>query len=280
MAVRRIVHAPAPRDPAALATRIERAEAEQLARTGAPGVAGALAVAGGLAVSKGPRSPSSSGFGLGLHGPVTREDLDLVEAHLGALGGEVRIELCAHADPSLAAELARRGYRVERFLLVLFRALGPAPGASAGRSLRLQVREIAPGEERAFADAFALAHLGRAPAPDEAAAEDLLAIPRAEGSACFAGLDGASIVAVAVASEHAQVAVLSGAGVLPAWRGRGLQLALVQARLAWAARRGCEIASSAVDPGGASQRTLERAGFRVAYPKAVMVRADGATRSW
>jgi GNAT superfamily N-acetyltransferase len=270
MAVRRIVHAPAPRDPMALAVRIERAEAEQLARTGTPGVAGALAVAGGLAVSKGPRSPSSSGFGLGLHGPVTREDLDLVEAHLGALGGEVRIELCAHAHPSLAAELGRRGYRVERFLLVLCRALGP-PGAAAGRPARVEVRAIAPGEERAFADAFALAHLGKVPAPDEAAAEDLLAIPHAEGSSCFAGFDGGSIVAVAVASEHAGVAVLSGAGVLPAWRGRGLQLALVQARLAWGARRGCEIASSAVDPGGASQRTLERAGFRVAYPKAVMV---------
>ncbi|HEY6004289.1 MAG TPA: hypothetical protein VIV57_15545, partial [Anaeromyxobacter sp.] len=230
MAVRRILHAPAPRDPAALAARIERAEAEQLARTGAPGVAGALAIAGGLAVSKGPRSPSSSGFGLGLRGPVTREDLDRVEAHLGALGGDVRIELCAHADPSLAAELGRRRYRVERFLLVLLRALGPLTGAPGARPARAQVREIAPGEERAFADAFALAHLGRVPAPDAPAAEDLLAIPRAEGSACFAAVDGGSFVAVAVASEHAGVAVLSGAGVLPAWRGRGLQLGLVQAR--------------------------------------------------
>jgi GNAT superfamily N-acetyltransferase len=280
MAVRRIVLAPAPRDPAALAFRLERAEAEQLARTGAPGPAGALPVAGGLAVSKGPRSPSSSAFGLGLLGPLAADDLDRVEAHLGALGGEVRIELCAHADPALAAELGRRGYRIERFLLVLSRAVAPAapPGgrpagrvrsSSAGRATI--VREVLRTEARAFADAFGLVHLGRAPAPHDAA-EDLLAVPLAEGNACFAAFDGRSIVGVGVVSDHGRVATLSGAGVVPQWRGRGLHLALVRARLAWAARRGCDVASSAVEPGGASQRTLERAGFRVAYPKAVMLR--------
>jgi GNAT superfamily N-acetyltransferase len=270
MATATLRQAPSPRDPAALAQRIERAEADQLARTGPPGLAGALDVGGALAVSKGPRSPSSAAFGLGLHGAVSPQELDRVEAHLGALGGDVRIELCAHADPSLASELGRRGYRVERFLLVLSRVVGP-PLPAAGRPGRVTVREIAAGEERAFADAFALAHLGAAPAPEDGA-EDLLAIPRAEGSACFAALDGASLVAVAVVSSHAGVASLSGAGVVPAWRGRGLQHALVRARLAWAAQRGCDVAACAVEPAGASQRTLERAGFHVAYPKAVMVR--------
>jgi hypothetical protein len=31
------------------------------------------------------------------------------------------------------------------------------------------------------------------------------------------------------------------------------------------------LAASATEPGTASQRTLERCGFRVAYPKAVLV---------
>lgn len=257
-------------DPAALAGRLERAEAEQLAATGAPGSAGALAVGGGLAVSKGPRSASSAAFGLGLAGLVSAEEVDRLEAHLGALGGEVRVELCAHTDPALGAELARRGYRVERFLQVLSRALGPSRGADAW-SARRGVREILPGEERAWADAFSLAHLGIAPASEDAAG-DFLAIPRAGGNACFAAFDGTSLAAVAVVSRHGGVASLSGAAVLPPWRGRGLQVALVEARLAWAARHGCDVAASAVDPGGASQRNLERAGFRVAYPKAVMLR--------
>lgn len=269
MAVRRLAGAPAAPDPAALASRIERAEAEQLARTGAPFRAGALAVSGGLAVSKGPRSASSAAFGLGLRGPVSEEDLDRVEAHLGALGGDVRVELCVHAHPSLAAALGRRGYHVERVLLVLARAPYAPTSAAA-----VAVRELAPGEERAFAEAFGLAHLGRPPSPDEL--EDLLAVPRARGSACFAAFDGGALVAVAVASEHDGVASLSGAGVVPGSRGRGLQLALLHARLAWAARRGCDVAASAVTPGGASQRNLERAGFRVAYAKAVMVRTPRA----
>jgi GNAT superfamily N-acetyltransferase len=270
MAARKLPQPPPP-DAAALAPRLERAEAEQLARTGAPFLAGALAVSGGLAVSKGPRSASSAAFGLGLGGAVSEEDLDRVEAHLGALGGDVRIELCGHAHPSLAAALGRRGYRVERLLLVLSRAV--AEPVLPARADPAAVRELAPGEERAFAEAFGVAHLGRPPAASEL--EDLLAVPRAAGSACFAAFDGGLPVAVAVVSEHEGVASLSGAGVVPEWRGRGLQLALVEARLAWAARRGCAVAASAVAPGGASQRNLERAGFRVAYPKAVMVRSAG-----
>jgi GNAT superfamily N-acetyltransferase len=59
--------------------------------------------------------------------------------------------------------------------------------------------------------------------------------------------------------------------VLPAHRGRGLQVELVRARLAWATAQGCDLAASATEPGTASQRTLERCGFRAAYPKAVLV---------
>ncbi len=273
MAVRRMQRGAGRPDPGALALRVERAEAVQLARTGAPGPAGALRVAGGRAVSKGPRSPLSVAFGLGLAGPVTAGDVDRVEAHLGALGGEIRIEVAAPAHPSLGAELARRGYRLERFLQVLWRPVAPK---AAAPTVGVEVRPMEAGEERPWAEAFALAHLGAALGSD-AEAEDLLAIPRAEANRCFAAFDaGARPVAVAIVSAHRGVATLSGAGVLPAWRGRGLQLALVAARLAWASARGCDIAASATDPGGASQRTLEKAGFRVAYPKAVMVRAGRA----
>jgi GNAT superfamily N-acetyltransferase len=280
MAVRKLSRARLRPGPAALALRLERAEAEQLARTGSPGPAGALPVAGGLAVSKGPRSQSSAAFGLGLAGRVSAEDLRHVEAHLGALGGAVRIELCAYADPSLAPELARRGYRPERFHQVLVREVdADSPAARPGAvpwADELEVREVRADEARAWVDAFAVAHLGAPPAT-EAEAEDLLAVPRTEGNACFAAIDRGAPVAVAVVSAHGGVALLSGAGVVPAWRGRGLQLALVEARLAWAARNGCELAACAVEPGGASQRTLEKAGFRVAYPKLVMVRAETAT---
>ena len=232
MAIRRMLP-DRPPDAAGLALRLERAEAEQLASAGAPGLAGALEVAGGLAVSKGPGSYASAVFGLGLGGPVSPSALDEVEAHLGAFGGAVRVELCLHADPAFSRELARRGYVVEGFHQVLVRPVLPLPPPGLAVA---EVRPIRAGEEGAFA---------------------------------VSARDG--------------VAALSGAGVLPAWRGQGLQLALVRARLAWAAARGCAVAAATTEPGSTSQRTLERAGFRVAYPKAVMVRAAAgpapATRS-
>jgi GNAT superfamily N-acetyltransferase len=250
----------------ALASRIERAEAEQLARTGPPGRAGALEVAGGLAVSKGIRSSFSAAIGVGLAGRVAARDVDAIEAHLGEGAGAVRVELSAPADPSLAAELARRGYRLERFHQVWFRAPSPAPAAP-----RLEVRPIRDDEARAWAEAFSRAYFGRAPA-GETMMESLLAMPRADGNVAFAAFEQGTVAGVALASAHGGVATLSGAGVPEERRGRGVQLALVRARLLWAAERGCDVAASATEPGTASQRTLEKAGFRCAYPRVVLVK--------
>lgn len=249
-----------------LARRFERAEAEQLARTGAPGRAGAIEIGGGLAVSKGPRSPFSAALGVGLSGPVTAAEVDAIEAHLGERGGGVRIEMAAPADRSLAAELARRGYRIERFHQVWHRPPLPLPDAPS-----IEVTPIGPDEEGAWAAAFAAAYFGSVPAYPSMM-EGILAMPRADGNVCFAARQQGEIAGVGIASAHGGVATLSGAGVPAHWRGRGIQLALVRARLAWAVEHGCDVAASATEPGSASQRTLEKAGFRCAYPRVVLVR--------
>ncbi len=254
-------------DPVSVALRIERAEALQLAETGSPGRVGALEVGGGIAVSKGPRSPFSAAFGLGLHGTVSDEDLARVEAHLGALGGDVRIELCAHADPSLGDALARRGYAVERFHQVWWRVPGRVNVPSNG----VRVRPIRRDEERAWAEAFARVHLPTG-ISSSSAEDSVAAIVTAEGSVCFAVFEGGTPVGVGVVSAQGRTAVLSAAGVLPEKRGHGLHLALTAARLSWASDHGCDLAASVTGAGTASQRNLEKAGFRAAYPKAVMLR--------
>lgn len=256
-----------PPSAADLARRIERAEAEQLARTGPPGPEAAREVAGGLAVLKTRGSPFSMALGMGLAAPVGAEDVDELEDHLGQAGAGVQVVVAAPAHPSLAAELARRGYRLERFHQVWWRPPLPLPDAPCSA----EVRPIRPGEESAWVHAFSLAHLHRPP-PSPAAAAALRVMIGAEGNVCFAAIARDEVLAVAIASAHGGVATLSGAGVVPHRRGRGLQRALVRARLAWAAAAGCDLAASATDPGGASQRTLERAGFRCAYPRAMMVR--------
>jgi GNAT superfamily N-acetyltransferase len=119
-------------------------------------------------------------------------------------------------------------------------------------------------------DLFSRAFLG-APIQSASQREGLACMARAEGSVPWLAFENGIPVGVALSSAEKGVAYLSGAGVLPPFRGRGHQAALVRARLAWAASRGCDLAASATEPGTASQRTLERCGFRVAYPKAVLV---------
>ncbi len=254
-------------DPVSVALRIERAEAWQLAETGSPGRAGALEIAGGIAVSKGPRSPFSAAFALGLEGRVSDDDLARIEAHLGALDGDVRIELCAHADPSLGDALARRGYGVERFHQVWWRI----PGRVSIPSNGARIRPIRPDEEHAWAETFARVHLGEGTS-GRATEEVVDAIVMAEGSSCFAAFEGGRPVGVGVVSAHGRIAVLSGAAVLAEKRGHGLHLALTAARLSWARERGCDLAAAVTGAGTASQRNLEKAGFRAAYPKAVMLK--------
>ena len=63
-----------------------------------------------------------------------------------------------------------------------------------------------------------------------------------------------------------------GAGTASEFRGRGLQIALLRARLAAAAEAGCEYAVVVTQGGTTSQRNCERLGFRVAYSKVTVIK--------
>ncbi len=70
-------------------------------------------------------------------------------------------------------------------------------------------------------------------------------------------------------AEDDDVGYLANASTLPDYRNRGVQTALIAARMADALASGCELVASQAQFGSASQRNLERAGLRVAYTKAV-----------
>jgi GNAT superfamily N-acetyltransferase len=252
-----------PPDLRQLARRIEDAQAEQLERTGR---GTSIRAAGGRAVMKGPRSPYSAAIGLGLQGPVTALEVDQVELHLGVAGGPVRVEVTPFADHTLTEELGRRGYALERFHQIWWRAPLPLPASAP-----FEVREIRDAEQPLWVELFSQAFLG-GPTQSDAQRQALLAMPRAEGNAAFLALAEGRPAGVALASAWHGVGLLSAAGVPPTFRGRGLQRALLRARLAWAAERGCDVASSATEVGTASAHVLASCGFLPAYPKVVMVR--------
>ena len=73
----------------------------------------------------------------------------------------------------------------------------------------------------------------------------------------------------ALLSLDGDIGYLANASTLPAFRGRGVQTALIARRIADAASAGCETVCSGTAFGSQSQRNLERAGLQVAYTKAV-----------
>ena len=68
------------------------------------------------------------------------------------------------------------------------------------------------------------------------------------------------------------VALLAGATTAPTYRRRGIQAALVSARLADAAAAGCDLAVVTTLPGSKSQQNVQRQGFDLLYARAALVR--------
>jgi GNAT superfamily N-acetyltransferase len=66
---------------------------------------------------------------------------------------------------------------------------------------------------------------------------------------------------------HDGVALFSGSATLPTMRRRGLQTALLEARLRYAHEHGCDLAMMVAEAGSQSQRNAERRGFQVAYTR-------------
>lgn len=238
---------------------------------------------GGYAIFVAPGSPVNSARGLGASGPVTAADLDAVEDFYASRGEAMRMHVCPLADESLI-ELARlRAYRLSMFFSVLALPIPPdfTPAAlpDGMRVTRarpdqadLWMRVTAEGfEETASPSAEALEILGpnfHAPdsAPFMAWIDDEAGQPQPAGG-------GGLYLAPAVRALE-----LGGASTRVAYRRRGVQRALIEARMAEGLRQGCDLAMVLTEPGSDSQRNLMRAGFSLAYTKVVLEKPAPGTK--
>ena len=240
---------------ATLAARIERAETRGLAAIAArvPG-ATATALGGGAAIRIRPRSPMNKIVGAGFDGP-----LDLAAAP------DLPLELSTLADPSVAP----RRYGLTGFRHVLVRACAapldvpPAPGVTIEAVTDLDAWI-----------ATSIAGFGSAGGLDP----DVLAATIRDGAVVdatryLARVDGAPAAVAAMSLDADGFAMCFGATTLPAARGRGVHAALTAARLADARAAGAALAVVTTGAGSASQRNLERLGFRIAYARAVLAPA-------
>jgi GNAT superfamily N-acetyltransferase len=228
-------------------------------------------MAGGIAVFAGPDSPITQATGVGLNGPVSDDELDALGEFFKVRNAPAAVELCPLVEMSLYEKFATRGYKLVEVSDVLIRDLARAPisaTTSPGVTIRAATREESKLWTQTVAQGFA-EHI-----PVTQAILDVMeGFCHRSGPCCFflAFVDGEP-AGGAVVSTYQGVGGLFGASTLPALRRRGVQVALLNARLAWARDHGCDLAVSIARPGSTSHRNIERFGFRVAYTRTKLVR--------
>ncbi len=269
-----------------LTRRVERAEAEltaSVARAVArrhPGD-GAFAepVGGGVAAYCRRGSPMNKMIGLGLGPQVALADLARVERRFADLGVPLQAEVSALADPALWSTLTGRGYVLEGFEFMLGAAVGRR-GAGATSS-SVDVRVAGPEDAARWMDIVATGFEHPDVSPTGVTGE---IVPRAALEQAFvdfaeagglrrylAFVDGEPAGGASLRLEGG-VAQLCGAATLPAFRRRGVQTALLHARLDDAAAQRCDVVVVTTAPGSMSQANVQRQGLALLYPRAILVR--------
>ncbi|MBM3802767.1 MAG: GNAT family N-acetyltransferase [Acidimicrobiia bacterium] len=271
----------------ALAARIDRAEsrltseaAEAVRDAGRQDKVRVVPISGGTAVYAGPSFLLNKAIGLGLDGPVDLVVLKEIESFWQEQVELVRIELSNLAHPASALALTERGYRLHGFENVLGRSLETPDGTELRPGLTVGVvndaREAARWIDIAVSSFLELDGTGSA--PDDAFARqdlervlsDFAALP---GFIRYLGwIDGIPVGEAALRIDQG-LAQLCGAGTLPAYRGRGMQKALLARRLVDAKAVGCDLAVVTTAPGSRSQENVMRRGFKLLYTRAVLIKS-------
>ncbi len=206
-------------------------------------------------------------------GSVSNADVDRIEEFYRARDTAVVLDVCPLADPSLHQLLGERGYRITEFNNVLVRRLEPGISIHPADF----VRRTQPADEDAWARTVSRGFFER----DEMTLDEqklTRTIFRLDSGACWlASTDGTPAAAAAMGVEEG-VATFFADSTLTAYRRRGLQSALIQARLAYSVEQGCDLVTASTVPGSSSQFNYERLEFRVIYTKYTMSQDEACQR--
>jgi GNAT superfamily N-acetyltransferase len=265
-----------------LAARIERAETDLISAANAAalqrgGTTFLLPFAGGAASFAGPGSPYNKVVGIGFEGVPDAAELATVERAFAAVRAQTQVELSHLADPAVGDLLTGVGYRLESFENVLGRTLGepeprpdvpdvdvrPSPDDELEEWIAVQADAVAEADTQGVAwhEEFPRATYVEAMRDGAGAGVRRYA---AVHHGVLAGGAGLRVVD--------GIAQFAGAATHPAHRRRGIQSALLAARLADAAAEGCDLAVIVTQPGSKSHENAQRAGFHLLYTRAVLVK--------
>jgi hypothetical protein len=254
-----------------LARRLERAEghacrefAEARARLDPDSGSTWIECAGAYAVFDGVDSPVTQSFGLGIFEEPSSESMDRIERFFFDRGAAAMHEVCPLAGVATMDLLCSRGYRPMEISSVLYQLI---EGKSTLDDGAIRVRAIGPEETQLWTKINA-----RGWAHDHPEFQGFLEsfgslIAARDRSICFLAEIEDQAGAAGVLFLYDGVALFGGATTVPEMRRRGLQAALLRARMCYAREHGCDLAMMVTEAGSQSQRNAERAGFRIAYTR-------------
>lgn len=206
-------------------------------------------------------------IGLGVFEPAGTALIDALLARARAEHVRVLVHVAPAATPAtLGALLAERGLVPVQPWLTHYRSLGPAlPAVQAPDGYRIERTALAdaPTWSTTLLAAWGFASQATIGVATMPLVQDTRTI-------CFAAIHTASgeVAGAAALYITGNVAGLYGDGVRPQHRKRGLQDALIAARLAEARRQGCALVCGQTLADHPAQHNLARAGFAVAYTRA------------
>jgi GNAT superfamily N-acetyltransferase len=233
-----------------------------------------LAVAGGQLVLCGPGLYVNRAIAVGIGTPLRDADLGLIVDRSAAVGvaATVEVTLATHADS--VTQLHRHGFVHDAAadVTALVRSLDELP-ADLDRG-GIEVVAVGQRSLTEWQDVSALGWEHDTPERRRAADVFAAAAHVVDGDGMVLAFDASDGRPLGCASMTVrdEVATLGGMSTIPAERGRGVQAALILHRLARAKAAGCTIATSTAVVGGASERNVQRFGFRPTHVKQQWVR--------
>lgn len=235
--------------------------------------------AGGIAGYSGPGTFHNRVLDAGLSGPVDDAELDALVEFYHDHHVPAAVELCPYVDPSLIAGLATRNFVLREFKQLLFRPLRSRealPEPPLGWPAKLEVREI-DGRDPVDVELCVRVSVSGFFGAGETIPELVLDIARRSTALAHTVAFVALVEGVPAGAGSMDlgddVAHLAGTSVQPEFRQRGVQQALMLARLARASEHGCRFATIGSRPGTSTERNGLRLGFSVGYSKSVVVRS-------
>jgi GNAT superfamily N-acetyltransferase len=259
-------------DIARLVERKQAVAAAELALENHPLAEGWLAFGG-------PGTYVNKACGLGLGRPITEPELDELVTFFTSRGVEPRVELSPFVPSSLIEGLARRGFVLLRFGNVLARKLPQGEALRAllphGWPAGVTVERVDPKDDAAVREYVEISESGFLAEgellPKEFLEIGIKAVRRPSQDAFLARLNGEAVGAGGCESSGGATA-LFGTSVKPAWRGKGIQQALIAARLERGRERGSQLAVIISGPGIPTERNAARLGFEMAYSRVTLVK--------